>query len=130
MRNVSVPGLPSNLKQVTRKRVIMNVFAQLAMSTALIVAVPLSAHAAAHAAAPASAAAQMSEGEIRKVDKDAGKITIKHGDLKNLDMPPMTMVFQVTDPAMLDKVKAGDKVVFVAEKIEGRYAVTQIEVKN
>lgn len=108
----------------------MNVFAQLAMSTALIVAVPLSAHAAAHAAAPASAAAQMSEGEIRKVDKDAGKITIKHGDLKNLDMPPMTMVFQVTDPAMLDKVKAGDKVVFVAEKIEGRYAVTQIEVKN
>ncbi len=122
--------LQANLKQAPRKISTMNVFAQLALSTTLFIAVPLSAHAAAHSAAPAAAAVPMSEGEIRKVDKDAGKITIRHGDLKNLDMPPMTMVFQVTDPAMLDKVKAGDKVGFVAEKIEGRYAVTQIEVRN
>jgi Cu(I)/Ag(I) efflux system protein CusF len=69
----------------------------------------------------------MSDGEVRKVDKDAKKITIKHGPLANLDMPPMTMVFQVTDPAMLDQVKAGDKVKFQAEKVGGAFAVTKIE---
>jgi Cu/Ag efflux protein CusF len=71
--------------------------------------------------------AQMADGEVRKVDKDAKKITIKHGPLEKLDMPAMTMVFQVRDPAMLDKVKAGDKVKFEAEKIGGGYAVTKIE---
>ena len=69
----------------------------------------------------------LSDGEVRKVDKDAKKITIKHGPLANLDMPAMTMVFQVKDPAMLDKVKAGDKVKFVAEKVGGAFTVTQIE---
>src|SRR5262245_34778281 len=71
-----------------------------------------------HTAAPAAKAAkaEMSEGEVRKVDKEGKKITLKHGPLKNLDMPPMTMAFQVTDPAMLDKVKVGDKVRFVATK--------------
>lgn len=69
----------------------------------------------------------LSEGEVRKVDKDARKLTIKHGPLKNLDMPPMTMVFQVRDPAMLDRVKSGDKVRFSAEKIGGQYTVTSIE---
>jgi Cu(I)/Ag(I) efflux system protein CusF len=69
----------------------------------------------------------MSEGEVRKVDKDAKKITIKHGPLVNLDMPAMTMVFQVQDPALLDKVKPGDKVKFQAEKIGGGFAVTKIE---
>ena len=72
-------------------------------------------------------AAALSDGEVRKVDKDAKKITIKHGPLANLDMPPMTMVFQVKDPAMLDKVKAGDKVKFQAEKVGGAFTVTQIE---
>jgi Cu(I)/Ag(I) efflux system protein CusF len=71
--------------------------------------------------------AAMSEGEIRKVDKDAKKITIKHGPLANLDMPPMTMVFRVTEPAMLDQVKAGDKVKFQAEKVGGAFTVTKIE---
>jgi Cu(I)/Ag(I) efflux system protein CusF len=72
--------------------------------------------------------ADLTEGEIRKVDKDAGKITIKHGPIKNLDMPDMTMVFQVKEPAFLDQVKAGDKVKFRAEKIDGAYTVTGIEV--
>jgi Cu/Ag efflux protein CusF len=67
------------------------------------------------------------DGEIRKVDKDAKKITIKHGPLAKLDMPAMTMVFQVKDPALLDKVKAGDKVKFDAEKIGSAYTVTRIE---
>jgi Cu/Ag efflux protein CusF len=81
-------------------------------------------------AAPAIAqqsAAALSDGEIRKVDKDAKKITIKHGPIQNLDMPPMTMVFQVKDPAMLNQVKAGDKVKFQAEKVGGAFTVTKIE---
>jgi len=71
-------------------------------------------------------AQSMSEGEVRKVDKDAQKITIKHGPLKNLDMPPMTMVFRVKDAAMLDAVKKGDKVKFVAENVGGQFVVTEI----
>jgi Cu/Ag efflux protein CusF len=75
----------------------------------------------------AQAGTALSDGEIRKVDKDAKKITIKHGPLQNLDMPAMTMVFQVKDPAMLDSVKAGDKVKFRAETIGGAFTVTKIE---
>jgi Cu(I)/Ag(I) efflux system protein CusF len=75
----------------------------------------------------AQAGGALSDGEVRKVDKDAKKITIKHGPLANLDMPPMTMVFQVTDPAMLDQVKAGDKIKFQAEKVGGAFTVTKIE---
>jgi Cu/Ag efflux protein CusF len=73
------------------------------------------------------AASGMSQGEIRKVDKTGKKITIKHGPLANLDMPGMTMTFKVADPAMLDQVKADDKVNFVAEKINGALTVTKIE---
>jgi Cu(I)/Ag(I) efflux system periplasmic protein CusF len=73
------------------------------------------------------AGATLSDGEIRKVDKDAKKITIRHGPLQNLDMPAMTMVFRVKEPAMLDQVKAGDKVRFQAEKIGGAFTVTKIE---
>jgi Cu(I)/Ag(I) efflux system protein CusF len=74
-----------------------------------------------------SALAQLADGEIRKVDKDAKKITIKHGPMPNLDMPPMTMVFQVKDAAMLEQVKPGDNVKFTAEKLGGAYTVTRIE---
>jgi Cu/Ag efflux protein CusF len=70
----------------------------------------------------------MADGEVRKVDKDAKKITLRHGELKQLDMPPMTMVFQVKDPALLDKVKAGDKVKFRAQNSGGTMVVTDIEV--
>ena len=67
------------------------------------------------------------EGEVRKIDKDAKKITIKHGEIANLGMPPMTMVFVARDPALLDTVKVGDKVRFTAERVEGVIAVTRIE---
>lgn len=87
-------------------------------------------HASHHGSVQGQASSQLSEGEIRKVDKEAKKITIKHGELKNLDMPAMTMVFQVTDPAMLERVKQGDKVSFVAEKVGGQFTVTQIEAKQ
>jgi Cu(I)/Ag(I) efflux system protein CusF len=69
----------------------------------------------------------MTDGEIRKVDMENKKITIKHGEIKNLDMPGMTMVFRVRDPAVLEKVKAGDKVRFKAEKSEGAIVVTDIQ---
>lgn len=75
-----------------------------------------------------SMAPSATEGEVRKVDKAAGKITLKHGDIKNLDMPGMTMVFQVKDAALLDKVKAGDKVRFMADKADGAIVVTSIEL--
>ena len=84
-----------------------------------------------NAVAPTSASAAaiaMTDGEIRKVDKDAKKLTIKHGVIKNLDMPGMTMVFQVKDPALLDKVKAGDKVKFRADMIGGSVVVTEIQM--
>ena len=61
----------------------------------------------------------MTEGEVRTVNKDAGKITLRHGEIKNLDMGTMTMVFKVKEAAMLEQVKAGDKVGFRAEKIGG-----------
>ena len=77
-------------------------------------------------AAPVLAQA-LSDGEVRRVDKEAKKLTIKHGPIPNLNMDGMTMVFQVKDPAMLDQVKAGDKVKFVADKIGGQYTVTKIE---
>lgn len=72
--------------------------------------------------------AAMADGEIRRVDRDAKKITIRHGPLQSLEMPAMTMVFQVKDPAMLDQVKVGDKVKFTAEKAGGAFTVTQIEL--
>ena len=81
----------------------------------------------AHHPAAAALAADMTEGEIRKVDKDAKKLTIKHGEIKNLDMPPMTMVFQVKDAGVLDKVKVGDKVRFVVQKSDTGFVVTDIQ---
>lgn len=77
--------------------------------------------------ASVAGAEAMTDGEVRKVDKEAKKITLKHGPIANLDMPAMTMVFQVTDPAMLDHLKAGDKVKFSADKAGSGYAVTKIE---
>ena len=102
---------------------------------AALLAVPLSAqtsgdHASHHPDAKATTPASMSEGEVRKVDKSAGKVTIKHGPLANLDMPSMTMVFRVKDPAMLDQVKEGDKIKFSADKIDGALTVTEMQISK
>jgi Cu(I)/Ag(I) efflux system periplasmic protein CusF len=72
------------------------------------------------------ALAQDTEGEVRKIDKAQSKVTLRHGEIKNLDMPAMTMVFRVKDATQLDSVAVGDKVKFAAEKIDGNYVVTQI----
>ncbi len=97
-----------------------------ALATPALAQQQAEAHTADHTAAAASAA-DMADGEIRKVDKDAKKLTIRHGEIKNLDMPPMTMVFQVKEASVLDRVKAGDKVRFVVQRSDTGFVVTDIQ---
>ena len=82
------------------------------------------------AATPGSepVAADYALAEVRKVYPDAGQILLKHGEIKSLDMPPMSMVFKVKDKALLDRVKAGDKIRFKAAQIGGEYTVTDLQV--
>ena len=74
----------------------------------------------------AAAQGGQAAGEITKVDKTSGRVTLKHGEIKALDMPPMTMVYRVRDPKLLDAVAVGDRVRFVAERVEGQYTVTSL----
>ena len=101
----------------------------IALGLISVLAMPAAAQATSHESAKAAVqdATALVDGEVRRVDKAAKKITIRHGALVNLDMPPMTMVFQVNDPAMLDQVKAGDKVRFLADKIGGAYTLIELE---
>jgi Cu(I)/Ag(I) efflux system periplasmic protein CusF len=105
-----------------------------ALSTTLLISASTTTTAAPPAAPTGESATSggmekspMTEGEIKKVDKDSGKVTIKHGEIKSLDMPPMTMVFRMKDAAMLDKIKVGDKINFSAEKVNGNFTVTEVE---
>ncbi len=103
--------------------------ALLTLSTlALLAALPAQADQSHHkpAAALAAATPDMSDGEVRKIDLDTARITLKHGEIKSLDMPPMTMVFSVKDKALLDKLKAGDKVKFKAVNEGGKFTVIAI----
>jgi len=70
----------------------------------------------------------MADGVVRRIDLSNGKITLKHGPIASIDMPPMTMVYLVRPPALLNKVKVGDKVKFQAEEVNGNYIVTALEV--
>jgi Cu/Ag efflux protein CusF len=65
-------------------------------------------------------------GEVTKVDKDGGRITLKHSEIKSLDMPAMTMAYRVRDAKLLETVAVGDRVRFVAERVDGQYTVTSI----
>ena len=76
----------------------------------------------------AESASHMVEGEIKKVNRDNRKMTIKHGDIKTLDMPGMTMVFQIRETSLLETFKAGDKVKFVIEKLDGAFVVTSMQL--
>lgn len=80
-----------------------------------------------HAHGSAAASGQMTEAEVRKVDAASGRITLAHGEIRNLEMPPMTMTFRARDPAMLEGFKSGDKVRFAAEQIDGKFFVTALE---
>lgn len=70
---------------------------------------------------------KLTSGEVRKIDTEEGKLTIKHGTIENLEMPGMTMVFKAANPAMLQKLQVGDKIEFAAEKINGAIVVTSIQ---
>jgi len=74
----------------------------------------------------ALAQAANTDGEVTRIDKAAARITLKHGGIKNLDMPPMTLAFRVGDPKLLDGVAVGDKVRFAADKVGGTYTVTAL----
>ena len=109
----------------------MQSFCRFALAAALalpmLAAAQSSGDRASHHPAVVAQAAPLVDGEIRRVDKEAKKLTIKHRPIPNIDMPAMTMVFQVKDPAMLDQVKPGDKIRFAADKVGGAYTVTIIE---
>lgn len=79
------------------------------------------------ASAASAVTTEMTAGEVRKIDLENKKITLRHGFIKAMNMPPMTMVFVVKEPTQLEKIKAGDKVQFLAEKIDGAFVVTAIE---
>ena len=79
------------------------------------------------AVAGAAFATEYTKGEVKKIDEAQQKLTIKHEELKNLEMPPMTMVFVVADQTMLGKVKVGQMIEFVAERVNGRITVTEIK---
>ncbi|GAA6143514.1 copper-binding protein [Hydrogenophaga sp. 5NK40-0174] len=102
-------------------------------ATTLIAIGALSLSALAHAEDPVAPAAATAsdklpwvDGTVRKVDTAQGKITLKHGEITNLDMPPMSMVFKVADPSMLEGIKPGDAVQFQASEVQGAYTAVQI----
>ncbi|MCA1247306.1 copper-binding protein [Massilia sp. MS-15] len=74
-----------------------------------------------------AAAAELTDGEVRKIDKDAGKITLRHGEIKNLNMAAMTMVLRVKDAAMLDQVQVGDRIRFAADRVDGAVTIVQLQ---
>ena len=75
----------------------------------------------------AQPASDLTGGEVKKIDKAQKKITLKHEEIKSMDMPPMTMVFQVSDAQFLDPIKVGDKVLFQAERRDGAMVITKLQ---
>lgn len=104
------------------------------LAAAVVAHTPLAAQAAGdHGSAHGKkgghmAAADMTDGEVRKVDMDTAKVTLKHSDIKSLDMPAMTMIFNVKDKTMLAALKAGDKVKFKAVNDAGKVTITEMQV--
>lgn len=104
----------------------MNTFKALLVAASLAITAPVFAQTASQGAAAAPMDG-MATGSVVKVNNEQKKVTIKHGPLKNLDMPAMTMVFRVADPAMLESVKQGDNVEFHAEKVDGAITITHLQ---
>jgi Cu(I)/Ag(I) efflux system periplasmic protein CusF len=86
-----------------------------------------SGHGMSMGATASAPAKDFTKGEVKGIDKQAGKVTLKHGEISNLGMPAMTMVFKAKDPAALGKLKVGDAVAFKAENLGGVYTVTEIK---
>jgi Cu/Ag efflux protein CusF len=100
----------------------------LAIAASAAAALPAAAQGhAGHGTMGAAQTASKIDGEIRKIDKPAGRLTIRHGEIKPMNMPAMTMMFPVKDKALLDTVKEGDKVVFTLASEGGNMVVTAIE---
>jgi Cu(I)/Ag(I) efflux system periplasmic protein CusF len=117
------------LKEIRMKFAHIITFSSIVSAALAVNAQTAPASAADHSAHhPATATAPQSDGEVRKVDREQGKVTLRHGPMANLDMPAMTMVFKAADPKMLDGLKEGDKVKFTAEKVSGAFTVTAIQV--
>lgn len=111
-------------------RILMSaLFGALTAVAGLAVAQSASGHGHGNHGVASAATAEMSQGEVRKLDVEQQKVTLKHGPLKSLDMPAMTMVFQATDQArsMLGKLTVGDKVRFTATNPGGKLTVTEIQ---
>jgi Cu/Ag efflux protein CusF len=109
----------------------VNALKQFLTVSALALGVALPVSGLAQASVPVAdvqtaASAALTDGEIKKVDAERGKVTIKHGVIQNLDMPGMTMVFTAKDKGMLSDLKPGDKVKFVAADEGGKLVVTEI----
>ena len=100
----------------------------LALGLSLTLALPVWAETHHASMGAADHAAMLTEGLVKKVDKAQGKLTLKHGPLANLDMPGMTMVFRVREAGWLDQVKPGDTVRFQADRVDGVFTVTRLEV--
>lgn len=79
------------------------------------------------AGSSAALATEYTKGTVKKVDIKAGKVTIIHEELANLDMPAMTMVFRTVDPAMLEKMNPGDDIEFIADRVKGKLTVTELK---
>ncbi|MDX0494099.1 hypothetical protein GOC53_28160 [Sinorhizobium medicae] len=90
------------------------------ISTAVAVAMSLTA-------ITGAVAAEFTKATVKKVDAKAKKVTLIHEELKSLEMPAMTMVFRVKDDAMLEKLKEGAQIEFVAERVEGKLTVTEVK---
>lgn len=103
-------------------------FFSAAMATSVSAFAQTSNDHSAHHAGGAVQATESTDGEVRRVDVANRKITLRHGEIKNLQMPPMTMVFDVKDAALLAPVKQGDAVRFKVERIDGAFVVTALEV--
>ena len=111
----------------------MNYKSTIAASFIISLFLPISALAQTPTAPPkqaeakATSSADLTQGEVQKVDKEGGKLTIKHGEIKNLNMPGMTMAFPTKDKAMIGNIKAGDKIRFKAVDDNGKIVVTEIQ---
>ena len=89
---------------------------------------------AGHGSAPTKAAAQAADewaqAEVRRIDADTARLSLRHGPIKSLDMPPMTMMFNVASPQLLEGLKVGDRVRFKVISASGKYTITALEVER
>lgn len=98
-----------------------------ATALAAVLATTMLAPSHAWAQTPPAAAVDWADGEVRKIDREARRLTLKHGEIKSLDMPPMTMVFSVAEGVPIDKLQPGDKLRFRATSDGGRMVVTELQ---